>query len=235
MSAPNVKKNTTYRDDLIQNIKDKGRYDSHPISNGIKMQAHHVVSAKGVDLSGAEDQMLKIEYDINEVDNITFIPCTFQGACHLNTQLHRSNHTTKEKKSSDMDDEHPRTYHQTVSDYLDAVYEENKNLCPEKKQKFILNKYKLVSKFIIASINDFEPDTQLTAAYESFDINGNLSKIGCAGKNYMKDHEKSMEVNMCPVGRDHNINNSKVVDSIINPEEIVIDRKEKKYILKLGN
>lgn len=232
MNKSSTTKNTVYRDTLLKKIGDDL---SHPIFNGVSMQAHHVVSAKGLDISSAESQMNKVEYDINEVENLVFIPCTFQGACHLNTQLHRSNHTTTKKKEGDLDDAHPRSYHQAVAELVDAVYERNISLCPFKNQKKILDEYKAIPSVILLSINNFDRDTQLTRAYESFDIKGPLSNIGCAGKNKMEEQQSLKGEVVCPVGRDHEYRESLELDGIEKPEEISLTRKNTQYILKLGN
>jgi hypothetical protein len=232
MNKASTEKDTHYRDTLMANVSGD---ESHPINNGVPMQAHHVISAQGVKISMAEAQMRKVEYDINELNNLVFVPCTFQGACHLNTQLHRSNHTTNKPKEGDLDDEHPRSYHQTVAELVNAVYEKNTGLCPVDNKRKILSDYRSISSVVLLSINSFDRDTQLTRAYESFDINGDLSKVGCAGENKMVAHQAKNGRCHCPVGRDHEYKNVVGGDEIDKPEEIMLKRREAPYILRLGN
>ncbi|MEM5529947.1 AHH domain-containing protein [Gammaproteobacteria bacterium AS21] len=101
-----------YRDKVLQQVG-----SDHPINKGVKMQAHHLISRKALLDSSIENRLEDFKYDIDNVDNIALIPCTLQGACHLNVQLHRGNHPgvlRVDNGNNDDDSEHPDTYHDKI-------------------------------------------------------------------------------------------------------------------------
>ena len=82
------KKGVNYRPALMKVIGDE-----HPVKNNIHMQAHHIISEEGVNKSGTGNTLKTRGYDINEINNLVFLPSTPAGACHLGLQLHRGDHT----------------------------------------------------------------------------------------------------------------------------------------------
>lgn len=88
---------TTKNSRYLQDITDKVAGDKkHPIHHGIKMQAHHIVSATAMAMiPEVAEQLREYGYNINHLPNLVFLPCTLEGACHLGVQPHRGNHTTK--------------------------------------------------------------------------------------------------------------------------------------------
>ena len=108
-----------YRDKVLQQVG-----SDHPINKGVKMQAHHLISRKALLDSSIENRLEDFKYDIDNVDNIALIPCTLQGACHLNVQLHRGNHPgvlSVDNGNNDDDSEHPDTYHDKIKKRINKL------------------------------------------------------------------------------------------------------------------
>lgn len=170
----------------------------HPVNKGVKMQAHHLVSAKGVDIAGLSNKLEHLGYDINVLDNIVLIPSTLQGACHLKCQLHRGNHTTvNEPGDSSNDDEHPVSYHMKVRQYLDGIKDDLKDgdLCDDNKRKIQRNIDKISVK-MLKKINDFAiPLTDIATHFKS---QGNR---GCCNKDSVGEARLSSQ--NCSVERNH--------------------------------
>jgi hypothetical protein len=80
------------------------------------MQAHHLVSEKGVKDSGMGPTLVKLGYNINVRLNLVFLPSTFAGACHLGVQLHRGNHTARTMLDDEKD--HLPSYHELVKQLI---------------------------------------------------------------------------------------------------------------------
>lgn len=117
----NDKKNTTFREDLAEAIKDDR---NHPFFNGIHMQAHHIISAKGMKDSGLGERVKSAGYDINHVKNLVFLPSTLPGACHLGVQPHRGDH--KESiNMAELNIEDDDVEDQSGDDYKTAVYDDD--------------------------------------------------------------------------------------------------------------
>ncbi len=183
MITGNIDKDSKYRDRILRAVAlDRG----HPIHHGIAMQAHHVISAKGVSMSGLGPSLKAQGFDINELKNLVLIPCTLQGACHLGVQLHRGNHTYH-------DDEHPRSYHLEVSDRIKKLENKMDDYCARKKSvQGLLNSQ---SKKILKAVSDFK--LPLTAIFESFKV-GNST--GCANATNVGAHNKNIS---CVLDRNH--------------------------------
>ena len=115
----NTSKNSAY----LRRIKAAIEHDkSHPRHNGVLMQAHHIISAEGMKRSRMDKKIEKFGYDINELPNLSFIPCTLQGACYLGVQPHRGNHTAM----VDQEDWHTIGLTETAevtTDWKDFKYE----------------------------------------------------------------------------------------------------------------
>ena len=87
----------------------------HPRHAGIGMQAHHAISATGMHRSSLANETRKFGYDINLLENLVFLPCTLQGACHLGVQPHRGNHTAPADQDNYKNDVQPMDYHDLVA------------------------------------------------------------------------------------------------------------------------
>jgi hypothetical protein len=76
----NSAKDTQYLKRITEHIAtDK----THPRHQGVKMQAHHIISGEGIKRSGLGKKLKEFGYNINLLPNLVFIPCTLQGACYL--------------------------------------------------------------------------------------------------------------------------------------------------------
>jgi len=166
----NVAKDSKY----LRTIKNNTKDDNHPRHNGITMQAHHIISAKGVELSGLGSKIEKLGYDINCLENLAFLPSTLQGACHLHIQLHRGNHTTP-----DADGNHPNGYHFLIKDRLKDLKPLIDKECPGEKnsnRQKILDELNKVSARILRRIEKMPGKAPLTDIYQNF-TSGN--PLGC--------------------------------------------------------
>ena len=194
--------NTSKDSMYLTRIKDKTESDrKHPRHNGVRMQAHHAISAEGVRLSGMGNQLVRFKYDINLLPNLVFIPSTLQGACHLGVQPHRGDHVAPiaGDGEEDHDDDRPLTYHLLVSARIFEVRSLLKGKCPKQNPKVIEEvekKMNGISKQLIGLIQKAPAMAPLTNVASSFMP---LNKTGCAGVDSVSDHQKSK----CPVGRDH--------------------------------
>lgn len=180
---------------------------SHPRHNGVKMQAHHLLSAKGIDKAGKSDELKHLEYDINKVANLAFIPSSLQGACHLETQLHRGDHKTNDPRlvtdpngtddpdAHDNDGLHHRTYHDTVERLVIKLFKKY-DTCSMKPGE-IQRKMNNLSSQMLKKINAYE--VSLTRIAKNFQHHEN----GCMGIDNIPSNIEQKLTHVCPVGRDH--------------------------------
>ncbi|BCE02031.1 AHH domain-containing protein [Marinicellulosiphila megalodicopiae] len=199
----NINKDTNYRKNILEVIKKRDDYDDHPISHGIKMQAHHLISGDGVKDIANKNLVKASGYNINHENNVALIPSTFAGACHLGCQLHRGNHTSTVDilEHDDPDNEHPEQYHVTVEKLvLEVVDKLTSCVDLESEKKRVVKNLDAVSKVLAKMIHEFSKKAQLTQVYQSFKYEGLLKDIGCSGANYMGDHD---EKKSCIHGRNH--------------------------------
>ena len=199
-------KNSSYRRHLYDRVEKKFK-NTHPIFQGIKMQAHHIISADGVKDIVGKNFLINADYDIDHVKNLAFIPCAFEGACHLGTQLHRGNHTStidlyKDIEDDYSDDDHPDSYHVTVGRLVSRILKNATKDCIDKKNEVVdlLGEMEDIADEIIQLINRFSSDAQLTKAYQTFDTEGELKSIGCSNATKMDDHNTKQP---CRSHRDH--------------------------------
>lgn len=182
---------------------------SHPKHKGIKMQAHHILSADGIKLSGLGGKLEEFGYDINVAPNLAFLPCTLQGACHLGIQPHRGNHTAISDRPPRMDseeadyddDEHPRSYHRMIAKKVEMLKLPIDKACtgnddPARGQ--VKSKMDRLSKDVLLMICNTPNLARLTEVADHF-ARGN--PVGCGGVDSITDHR---ELHRCPTGRDHN-------------------------------
>jgi hypothetical protein len=207
-----TKEGSGYLDTIVANIKEKL---GHPRHLGVQMQAHHLISATSVKQlpKGVKINLEYFNYNINNLNNLVFLPCTLQGACHLGIQPHRGNHTTLIGSLQDAPDEdagHRRDYHNMVKDFLMTLAPLIKKKCAgdctraemEKLVENVGKKLNTTSAVILTMIKDEPTEAPLTKLAAHFQP-GN--PVGCAGvdsvngRNKGKDHGN----HQCPVHRNH--------------------------------
>lgn len=219
----NTSKNSTY----LKRIKNAIEHDKdHPRNNGVLMQAHHIISAEGMKRSGLAKKIEKFGYDINELPNLSFIPCTLQGACHLGVQPHRGNHTALVDQEDYDDDLEPMNYHVMVAKKLRELNLPLDKECPgddTKKREVVQEKLVKLSKDILGLIQNKPSAAPLTEIAKHF-VSGN--HIGCGGVDSVKLNKG---VTPCPVERNHH--RQQAVGQKI---ENITSKSDGKYMLKPG-
>jgi hypothetical protein len=172
---------------------------THPIHFGIDMQAHHIISEKGVKLSGMGARMVKIGYNINSLPNLVLIPCTLQGACHLGVQVHRGDHRTPIQMTEPDNDAHKSpTYHIKVSDRLADLSLPAVKACKEKNFEALVKQIHELSEEILEAIQRTPGEMPLTSVAQHFKPK---SSIGCGGHSSVPDLNKRPRA--CPKERNH--------------------------------
>lgn len=194
MSGIVTKKGHDYRGVLERAV---GKNPFHPLNQGIHMEAHHLVSEEGIKPFKA---FLRDKgYNINVKENLVFLPCTLPGACHLQVQLHRGNHTAKAlEQEDDSDDKHPPSYHFHVYTMVNAKMDNIKNCTGDcdrvaELTQMIMNK---VSKTMLADIRDYR--IPLTDIFKSFEED---NEIGCGNCVDVEQYKK--EAGACTSKRNH--------------------------------
>lgn len=179
-----------YRDRIMKAVQDDRE---HPVNNGVKMQAHHLLSAKGVQLASLGADLKQLGYDINVLENLVLLPYTLQAACHMQVQLHRGDH-------KDSDKDHPFTYHERVKielvkleKFIDSCKGCGSAAQAEINRKRIQAKLDQKSKILLLLIEKHK--VRLTSISRDFKKDG----IGCGGRNSVG--ERAMDG--CPHSRDH--------------------------------
>lgn len=184
----------------LKRIKDAIEHDdAHPRNKGIKMQAHHIISGEGMRASGLGKKIQKFGYDINLLPNLSFIPCTLQGACYLGVQPHRGNHDSRIDQDNYVDDREPLSYHEMVAVAIQSLDLPMSKTCPgdnASKQQKIIEELDRLSKKILNLIQMKPAEAPLTKIALSFGKNGS----GCSGTDSVVTHRKDRP---CPVGRHH--------------------------------
>jgi hypothetical protein len=182
---------------------------NHPRNNNLKMQAHHIISAEGMRLSGIGKKTEKTGYDINCLNNLAFIPCTLQGACFLGIQPHRGNHNASVDQDDYVDDMEPPTYHEMVGKLLrDLVEPIMKNCLGEKKENSneVLRELDILSKKILGLIQYKPRMAPLTKIAKHF----GHGDVGCSGVDSITGHSSTRH---CPVSRQHRASDKSVEKS----------------------
>ncbi|WP_199610004.1 AHH domain-containing protein [Flocculibacter collagenilyticus] len=163
--------------------------DNHPINNGIHMAAHHLISAKGVELSELGSLLEHRGYDINELENLVYLPSTFEGACQLRVQLHKGDHTYA------LPGEKP--YHDQVKAMVKKLKNQFTNCSSKIEGKnyvdMLMNE---ISLDLVEKISQFR--IPLTSVFRNFKPS---SYVGCANK--VKISEVQDRVGRCYHDRNH--------------------------------
>lgn len=201
-NAGRTTKDSAYLDRITRAIADDSK---HPRHQGVAMQAHHVISATAMHVSGLSEKIRKFGYDINLLENLVFLPSTLQGACHLGVQPHRGNHTAPIERDGYEDDDHPRSYHDMVSDAIKRLNLGLTRECPgymggpqelaaRHKVKTELDELSAKLLRMIRNLPREAPLTKISAHFQP----GN--QIGCAGTDSTTRHNFS---HACAVERNH--------------------------------
>jgi len=188
MRDTTTKEGFDYRKALEANLKNP---NSHPINNGVHMQAHHLISEEGI--KKFKTILKGREYNINVVANMVFIPSTPAAACHMNVQLHRGDHTHVADEHG-PDDEHPVEYHKYIKNILKKLNKKIKDC--EKYSNADVQRW-LDNESMIALSRIKQNQLALTAIYRAFYPN---SAIGCGNCINVKEHE----ANATPCNQDRN-------------------------------
>lgn len=173
---------------------------------GVRMQAHHVLSAEGVRLSGLGARLVKWRYDINTERNLVFIPSTLQGACYLGVQPHRGNHTAAGKievevSDDDYDDDgEGPSYHQKISTLIVETSRRFPKTCKKEpgKSNFVTELMDALAQAQMERIQNKPEELPLTSVAVNFK---RRSKVGCGGHDSVTFLDASPRP--CGVGRDH--------------------------------
>lgn len=181
---------TGYRDRIMKAVQTDME---HPVNNGVKMQAHHLLSAKGVQLASLGSDLKQLGYDINVLENLVLLPYTLRAACHMNVQLHRGDH-------KDSDKDHPFTYHERVKielvkleKFVDSCKGCGSAALADSNRKRIQAKLDQKSKLLLLLIEKHK--VKLSKISTDFKSDG----IGCAGR----DTVGGLALASCPHSRDH--------------------------------
>ena len=192
-----------YRQRIERAVKND---DSHPINNGVKMQAHHLLSAKGVQLASLGNDLKKLGYDINVLENLVLLPYSLQAACHMNVQLHRGDHR-------DSDADHPFTYHERVKielakieQFIDACKGCGSGAETERTRKRVQAKLDQKSKILLLLIKKYK--VKLTRISKDFEAGAR----GCGGRTGVSESP----LDACPYHRDHSDDQSAGFKSAIS-------------------
>lgn len=184
----------------IKDATDTTSDPGHPRHHGIKMQAHHAISAEGVKKSGLAKELMQFGYDINLLPNLVFIPSTLQGACHLGVQPHRGDHTAIIGGDGyDEDRDRPMAYHDLVKTSVKELKRLLTDNCPAidpGRRREVEQEMNRISKDIVRKIQNSPAVAPLTKVAMSFSPK---SKTGCAGVDSVTVHTQKD----CPVERNH--------------------------------
>lgn len=219
MAKGNVSRGgSDYRDALMDAaLKDK----DHPLHFGFSMQAHHLLSDKGISQSGMGDKLVDLGYEINELENLLFLPYDLNVACHLGVQMHRSNHNFIKKLKIN--------YHVEVKELVSsrqvktALKRCNNGVSDAEAIRNVQKLMDSLSEDVLDMIKDFE--LPLTVIYKDFDPKNNEAK-GCANAGSVPAHRASNH--KCNVGFDHS-------DTLFNGSNVIpATLKKHSYTLKVG-
>lgn len=175
---------------------------SHPRNQGVRMQAHHLISEYGVSLTEHGDRLEDLGYDINEAKNLVFIPSTLQGACMLHVQPHRGNHDHDDDEDDD-DGDHDPSYHEQVKKLIDGAMPEIRKACEKKSgntKKVVQEAMDEISATLALLIQTKPRKARLTKLYANYGLG---CTTGCGGVDNVTPHKGIKVYDKCPVNRNH--------------------------------
>lgn len=161
---------------------------NHPINHGFQMQVHHLLSTQGVKKTGDGPKLKSYGYDINLPGNLVALPCTLEGACYLQVQLHRGNHPAV-IDTNDNDGEHPKSYHKFVTKRVKDAYMTISKRCEKQDNPGIQRYMDYHSLLILRKIRSFE--LPLTKVAKAFKRGG----VGCLGATTVPELRLKLEAN----------------------------------------
>lgn len=192
----------------IENLQKAIASDAnHPYHAGFKMQAHHILSRDAFfridNGKGAYAKKIELlDYNINMAENLVFLPCELEGACHLQVPLHRGNHTYVNQNAKDKDIDRP--YHDTVADMIEdrtqELVKECKTNCSSKNNQAnsaIQEELDDLSEDVLDMIDSYE--LALTSMHDDFKLLnpkgcGNLKNVGKSSTNCTNDRDHRPEL-----------------------------------------
>jgi hypothetical protein len=152
------------------------------------------LSKKAAKKSGVKPVLESYGYDINKIGNLVALPCTLDGACHLEVQLHRGDHTS----FTDNDDEHPTPYHVHVMDIMQKAVEFIEKNCESGSSAKVQARMDNRSEGVLEDIENFY--IRLTRVHKCF----KHKEIGCNGKSSVGDLDDSRNDDNAGCNRNHN-------------------------------
>lgn len=191
--------NTTKGSGYLERLKSLTNEARHPRHHGVAMQAHHAISQKAIFDASLNDRLEDFGYEIDVANNLVFIPSTLQGACLLQVQPHRGNHTAERVEGPDDDGDHPSKYHIMVANRLKAIMPALEDACGDVGTNMKQTTQKTLDKIsadIIRKIQHKPVEARLTALYPYF---GPGNPRGCGGVDSIRREGSET----CPVHRDH--------------------------------
>ena len=139
----------------------------HPTHHGMRMQVHHLISKKSIKKkvkAQIRQGLKKKGYDIDDLDNLISLPNDYWGACHLEVQLHRSDH----RNATTDDDGHDIDYHRYVGNLINTELK-SVNFDEVCDGKIIQKKMNKISKDILEEIADFEISLTVDEISDNFE------------------------------------------------------------------
>lgn len=186
----------------LKRLKDAIEHDKdHPRNNGVRMQAHHIISGDGMKRSKMGKKIALFGYNINYLPNLVFIPSTLQGACYLGVQPHRGNHDFSMEQEDYQDDLEPPGYHELVATRLRRLELPMEKECDKETahdRAKVVDALDALSKSILNLIQFKPAEAPLTKLASHFGVGA----VGCSGTDSITTH---LRTRSCPVGRKHRV------------------------------
>jgi hypothetical protein len=218
----------------LKRLKDAIEHDkAHPRNNGVRMQAHHIISGDGMRRSKMGRKIAQFGYNINYLPNLVFIPCTLQGACYLGVQPHRGNHDFSMDQEDYNDDLEEPGYHELVARRLRRIELPIEKECEKETahdREKVVDALDALSKSILNLIQFKPVEAPLTRLALHFGVGA----VGCSGADSIKHHRRGTP---CPVERKHlaDADHPALSQSPTQTRENITYKLSGKYRLKVKN
>lgn len=191
----------------IKRNTSKVLHPDHPRHHGIRMQAHHAISVKALEVAAIGPRLKLLGYNINLLPNLVFLPWTLDGACHLGIQPHRGDHTAPARPAHeddfDDDSQHELSYHRIVALELKRITRDIDEVCAGKNakaKKDMLEGVDTLSRLIITRIQKIPNEYPLTNVAH-FYRKGHA--VGCGGHTAVALLAATKGKRPCPAERNH--------------------------------